>query len=475
MNTATVENATANVHHFNPVSDDFNLTTLENTTTNTQPYVYSADELRTIEFDPAHIYRIGVTHVDKRGNPVGFTPLCCIENLRQLLRACNFFVRYNLITRQVELLGTPIIWGDTSGDISNAITNIVDIAKRSGLKIKKEELYDFLEAIGRDYLYNPVLEFVTKVKWDGVDRLDQLAQVIKSENTSHQLKKLILTKWMLSAVALGCADEHSKQALSAEGMLVFTGRQGLGKTRFLLWLTNPITQYFLEGAEINPTDKDSISKYTKHWIVELGELETTLKKSEIGSLKAMLTSRYDIFRPVYGRKDIRYKRRTVFSATINHRHFLEDKTGSRRFWVIDVDDFNFSEQISVYQVWAQIYQLYLAGESWRLNNAERDMLALSNSQYQSIDTFEDALFAKFDFDVDKSTWNTRLTTAEIFKLIGIEKPTTPETKRLQEILNSKNVFIRDLRRDGIKGRFWVLPPVINRVNSIILQEFDDNN
>ena len=37
----------------------------------------------------------------------------------------------------------------------------------------------------------------------------------------------------------------------------------------------------MEGATLNPADKDSVKQAVSHWIVELGELESTFKKSDI--------------------------------------------------------------------------------------------------------------------------------------------------------------------------------------------------
>jgi putative DNA primase/helicase len=302
-----------------------------------------------------------------------------------------------------------------------------------------------------------------QAQWDGVDRLDSLTDVIQSDKTDRNLIKLLLTKWMLSAVALGCADENSPLQ-SAAGVLVFVGSQGIGKGQFLKWLSSPFYQYFLEGTLINPADKDSLSKMVRNWIIELGELEGTLNKSNMAALKALITNSEDYFRPAYGRKDVRYRRRSVFSATINHEDFLDDKTGSRRFWTIHVKTININKNLNLLQIWAQIFSLYKQSYSWHLTPEEQELLEHENSQFQVIDTLEDGLLDLFDFEQDKRDWETKWTTQEVLNTLGIERPTQLESKRLTEILRQKKVVYQQTRRDGKNGRYWLMPPTFKKKN-----------
>lgn len=417
----------------------------------------TAQELSQIQLDGKNVFSSGKCIQDRNGNLVDFIPDVTIENTRCLLKACGFFVRYNLISRAMELVGTPNEWGNTDHDLTTALTHILDIANRNRLKLKKDQLYDFIWAIAHENQYNPVYAVLSSLEWDGIDRLDMLVRSIESESTAPELIKLLLTKWLISAVALGCADESS-QLLSAGGMLVLVGPQGIGKGQFLKWLTAPLQKYFLEGAILNPSEKDSISRMVRYWVVELGELDGTLSKSNIAGLKAMLTSEKDVFRPAYGRTDVVYRRRTVFAATINHDTFLEDKTGSRRFWTIDVNRFNAYKNLDVLQLWAQVYQLYLEGVSWHLNSQEQQLLERSNAQHRIIDTIDDGLSSTFMFDADQFEWLDKMTSVEILKRIGFEKPTPAETRRLTESLKARGVKLSDSTRDGIRARYWLMPP-----------------
>lgn len=55
---------------------------------------------------------------------------------------------------------------------------------------------------------------------------------------------------------------------SLDIILVFKGRQGIGKTRFFEKLALK-SQFFGEGICLDPRDKDSVMQATSKWISEL--------------------------------------------------------------------------------------------------------------------------------------------------------------------------------------------------------------
>ncbi len=206
----------------------------------------SADELLYVNIDSSTVFSKGKFFYDKNGQVIDFKPFDTIDNTRRLLAAYGFGLSYNLITRSMEVSGTPPEWGDTRNDVSTALIYILDIAKRNNLKLHKDQLTDYTYALSRRNQYNPIYDLISSIEWDGIDRLDILVNSIESENTPSELIKLLLTKWLISAVALGCAAEDS-QFLSAGGVLILVGSQGNGKNQFLHWLTKPFSDYFLEG------------------------------------------------------------------------------------------------------------------------------------------------------------------------------------------------------------------------------------
>ena len=129
---------------------------------------------------------------------------------------------------------------------------------------------------------------------------------------------------------------NGKHPFSLDLILVFKGKQGIGKTRFFEHLAM-LPQYFGEGVCIDPRNKDSIIQATSNWICELGEIGSTLKK-DMDSVKAMLTKANDEYRLPYGRTTLKFPRMTSFVGTVNDDKFLIDQTGNRRFATVPIPE-----------------------------------------------------------------------------------------------------------------------------------------
>ena len=172
-------------------------------------------------------------------------------------------------------------------------------------------------------------------------------------------------------------------AYGADGMLVLQGPQGIGKTSFVR--TIGIRPDFVKlGQYLDTHDKDTLRRCTSAWIVELGEIETTLK-SDIERLKAFITAEKDEYRLPYGRADQTLARRTSLIGTCNSERFLIDPTGSRRFWTIPVENIDLNRLMSFnsLQLWRQIKVLCADHPNeFRLTPEEREELEARNAQHE---------------------------------------------------------------------------------------------
>lgn len=222
----------------------------------------------------------------------------------------------------------------------------------TGINISAIERY--LNVIVGENVKNPLLDSIKAVKWDGVKRLQQVFDILHIEDN---LSKIFLYKWFLQAIAMLHNGDNGKK-FAPEFVLVLQGRQGTGKTRFFQHLCPQ--NYWGEGETVDPRDKDTLIRITSKWIVEIGEIGSTMKK-DVDILKAFLTRGTDDCRPPYGKKSMEYPRKTVFVATVNETEFLLDTTGNRRWAVIPLDPalrIDYANQIKPFdtmQFWAEIY------------------------------------------------------------------------------------------------------------------------
>jgi putative DNA primase/helicase len=110
-------------------------------------------------------------------------------------------------------------------------------------------------------------------------------------------------RWLIS----GVAAVFMERGFQSQGVLTLTGRQGLGKTRWLKSLV-PNRDWIKDGVVLNPKDKDSVLQSVSRWIVELGELDATFKKADVAALKAFITMEEDVLRQAYAQKTDKYQR-----------------------------------------------------------------------------------------------------------------------------------------------------------------------
>lgn len=300
-------------------------------------------------------------------------------DLGDYLAQAGIAVRYNVIAKEIQVLGMP---GDYNPETLGAELHIIlhDYLKQI-FRCTKDQVADLLGVIAGMERFNPVLNMLAGASWDGRDRLEELAGLL-GLRSDDSLSRTLLRKWLMQSVAM--ARNELKGAYGADGILVLCGPQGIGKTTVVKRLGMDPELYKL-GQWLDVRDKDTFRRCTSAWIVELGELETTLR-SDMERLKAFVTAERDEYRLPYGRSDRILARRTSLIATCNSPRFLTDPTGSRRFWTVPVSEIDLEglERLDMMQVWKQAEaELEREGaQSFRLTGDERRELAGRNTAHE---------------------------------------------------------------------------------------------
>ena len=359
------------------------------------------------------------------------------DNIGGVLKVHDVDVRYNVIKKKLEI---DIPDMEFIADMFEE-ASLIEIEDRCiNMGIPHTKVRDYLKVLAREY--NPVKEWIDSEPWDGTDRLPDFLGSLTTEE-SAQLKDMLLKKWLISCVAAA----YEKNGVELEGILVLQGAQGLGKTLWFKRLCDYNKGWLLEGATLNPSDKDSVKRAVSHWIVELGEIESTFKKSDIDQLKAFVTAKTDELRLPYDRAFTTYQRRTAFYASVNAREFLTDTSGNRRFWVLAVRDINVNHGVNMQQLWAQVRDtMYVPGQkNWFLSPDERELLNDSNEVYRTQSSVEDLILehVKFNSDYAKPVQMTKL-----LRDLGIKAPRMPDFKEASRVLHERGIEPR--RSNGKK-------------------------
>ena len=343
------------------------------------------------------------------------------ENHRGVLTVHNIDVAYDVIKKRMNIhIPNMQLIADLEEDA--AVTEIEDRCIQ--MNVPHDRVRFNLKLLARES--NPVAEWIESRPWDGTSRLQSLLDTVDAQD--NPLKEVLMTKWLTSCVAAACGDE----GVSSEGILVFVGRQALGKTQWMKTLA-PNSDWLLEGATLNPGDKDSVKQCVSHWICELGELGSTFKKADLDQLKAFITKSHDELRLPYDRGFSRYRRRTIFYGSVNENEFLSDSTGNRRFWVVRVNKIDYQHKIDMQQVWAEVkVRFFDTGQGWFLTSEERAQLNESNEMSRTQTAVEDLILQHVKF-TSKMVRPVQMT--ELLRDLGVKSPRVSDFKEAARVLH----------------------------------------
>lgn len=345
------------------------------------------------------------------------------ENLKRLVRSYGVRIRYNELSRDVEVsVNGQRPTGDLARNVSLSL--IEDLCRINAYPYTQAGSH--LDRLAAQDAYNPALDWVRSRRWDGVERIKSLFECLTlADEGKAGISWTLFKKWFLGAAAI-----LSGKATKFEHVLILVDPLGgLGKTRFFNRLCPK--EFQADGVTLNPDDKDSVLLAVSKWLVELGEIGATFKKADIESLKAFLSRETDEIRPAYSRAANQYQRRTAFFGSVNNVQFLVDDTNNRRFWPIQVSEVNYQHDIDMQQAWAEALALVEAGETWHLNPDENRAIAEHNDAFRSKDAVEELILSSYDTDDLRSRW---LNATEVLRELGFDKPSRADSLKAGALL-----------------------------------------
>lgn len=295
---------------------------------------------------------------DSKGLPVE-----SISNFFSIMNCDPYYrsVRFNLITNQAE-----VVRREHGEDVLTAWSDVDDSASRDFIE-REYHLYsvqkhtDALRMLFKEREYNPIIDLVESIQWDGENRVEHcLTKWMKAEDSEYtrEVSRLIFAGGINRLYRPGCKFDDVP-------VLVGT-KQGEGKSTFIRWLAIN-DQWF---AEIKNVDgADAIEQLFGAWVCEIPELSALKKASDVESIKAFITRTKDKYRKPYDKNPIEYPRRCIMIGSTNTERFLTDRSGNRRFYPLEVhssgyDLFDHEQECREYimQCWAEARERYKAGK-----------------------------------------------------------------------------------------------------------------
>ena len=240
------------------------------------------------------------------------------------------------------------------------------------------------------HAFNEVQDYIDSLAWDGTPRLDTLfIDYLGAEDTlySRTVCRKAFTAAVARAMLPGC---------KYDSMLILCGPQGIGKSTLL----DKMSQGFFNDSIRTFEGKEASELLQGVWIVEIAELDA-FRRSDVACIKQFLSLRADRYRAAYGRHVKELPRCCVFFGTCNQVDFLQDTTGNRRFWPVDVGVMPHEKTVFtdltddvIRQVWAEAKVRWQMGEPLYLSG-DVEIQARNKQEEHREATVQEGLIAEF--------------------------------------------------------------------------------
>lgn len=292
--------------------------------------------------------------------------------------------------------GKRRLWSDTdSNGLYWYLEKRYDVTKRGNI----DAALDLHASI---HAFNDVQNYLNGLVWDGTPRLDTLfIDYLGAEDNEYT--RAVTRKAFSAAVA-----RAMEPGCKFDNMLILCGDQGIGKSTILDrmsrgWFNDSIRTF--EGKEASELLQGV-------WLVEVAELDA-FRRTDVARIKQFLSLRADRYRAAYGRNVKELPRCCVFFGTCNVMDFLQDMTGNRRFWPVDVGGKGATRDIwrdltdeEIAQVWAEAKAYWQMGEQLYLTGKIEKMAQEMQERHREVSPKEGMIeeFVNREVPVDWQKW-----------------------------------------------------------------------
>lgn len=305
----------------------------------------------------------------------------------ELFLSTRYVFRHNMVSGKLEFqyFGKKK-WHVMNDFIENSmLRECLKGRIKTNLSSLRNLLYsDFCE------LYNPFEDYFYNLPTydEKTDYILELANTITT--TKQDLWRECFKKWIVAMV--GCVLDDK---VINHTVIVFSGKQGLGKTTWVEKLVPRKLKEYLFSGTINPNNKDTLVQLSECMLINLDELEN-LNRSEIGSLKEIITKTQIRMRRAYGHNNETMPRRASFAGSVNTAQFLNDSTGSRRFLCFELEGIQYQHEVDIDNVFSQALFLFKSGFRYWFDQEEIKNITENNEQYQLRSPEEELLLTWFE-------------------------------------------------------------------------------
>jgi Virulence-associated protein E-like domain len=333
-------------------------------------------------------------------------PLPIVANALTALRAC-YAERFAYDEMRCAAMLTNSPQREVADD---DVTDLQEWMQHAGLKrIGHEVVGQAVESVARDHPFHPVRRYLEALTWDGSPRIATwLTDYLGAERSPYNdaVGAMFLRAMVARIFKPGCKADY---------MLILEGPQGELKSAACKALAvNP--EWFSDSLPDLTAGKEVSIHLQGKWLLEISELHA-FSRAEATLLKSFLSRTDELFRPPYGKRDVRQPRQCVFVGTSNKDAYLRDETGGRRFWPVKCGTISIEKlEADRDQLLAEAVAEFKAGvDHWPDRDFEREFILPEQEKRYEFDPWFELVR-----DILDKTFDTSITTRRIAEGLSVK-------------------------------------------------------
>jgi len=441
-------------------------------------------------------------------------PLGTLDNLNIFFKFFKYRFKYNVITMDTEIAfpekicdtlripHEPIASLDTATRIISS-----ELLKLGFTTNQYSSLRGSIEDHAKRYPFNPIEEYFKNLKHIYDPKKNPFADLMKTIKLQKHAQppphtkaiNLFFRKWLIQVAAAACTSNTYSDRIF-NNLLIFTGDQGIGKTKWVQALFPKKIQSFCAGSgslDVHSFRTDRVKQAMElqgTLICNINEIDTLFQPKKYSAFKQLLDENTNKMVMPYGRQAVTMIRRTVFIGSTNRDDFLVDHTGNRRIAIIPTESLDYDHTIDLDQLWAHVMHWYDEDkEKWWLEKTNPDELAAIATQSlfnnQNMYIGDEFLVEDFDsyFDTEARSYNyNKWTYKQVRSVIPSLAQLKINSHDFKESRTSFTLWLKQTAHGKIikkakttrAAQFYLVPPIRSAENAASFrqaaQEYADN-
>lgn len=316
------------------------------------------------------------------------------EEIRTFLSQRGFKFRKCKYTKQKQMyceeryeIYEPNTWHIVNDTLVIYLAELLKLAPEPICYISRSDVHDVVDYLAsqeyfdpiEDHLVSTVYEYqrlassgniftdsANKIRAEAAHEkehtLSEMNKLLDFIKFKHEWHKEVVKCWLYGCMYKLINNKHQNF------VLIINGKQGIGKSRFFDTITvNAGLRRYYITEHPKPYDKDHLLHLTNKLVWCINEIGTIFRRSDRDQLKEIFTKLDVTVRKVYEREPDELSTICSFCGTTNDDNILNDPTGNRRYFIIEMLEADWGlidSVVDTRMMWLQIYNdiMYRNGE-----------------------------------------------------------------------------------------------------------------